>query len=163
MTDKVRPYWVVSALLHVIRWIVIARPERPWQSLSFERWRLLRFTRNDNHHWSSNKALVYSNWPFFTVMLSRKAKHLAWAAENNVSLRARFFATLRYAQTCPWAKRRNDKVLYVIANKRIMTTVVIESVSLSKEINSCEISSLDGDRKLTIDNWILTIEKKSRS
>jgi len=44
-------------------------------------------------------------------------------AENGISSWARFFASLRCAQ--------NDKLLYVLVNKRIMTIDAIESVSLS--------------------------------
>ena len=36
-----------SALLLVIRWVVIARPERPWQSRRCGWVRLLRFARNN--------------------------------------------------------------------------------------------------------------------
>jgi len=56
-------------------------------------------------------------------MLSRKAKHLALAANNFTSSWARFFATLRYAQ--------NDGLLYFFANTGITMIPTIILVSLS--------------------------------
>lgn len=58
-------------------------------------------------------------------MLSRKAKHLALIAKNNISSQARFFATLRYAH--------NDRLLYVLVIKRLTVISAIEPVSLSKK------------------------------
>jgi len=51
------------------------------------------------------------------------AKHPALTAENGISSWAGFFASLRCAQ--------NDKLLYVLVNKRITTIDAIESVDLS--------------------------------
>ena len=59
-----------------------------------------------------------------------KAKHLALTGENGISSWARFFTSLRCAQ--------NDKLLYVLVNKRITTIDAIESVSLSK-INKIQV------------------------
>jgi hypothetical protein len=56
-------------------------------------------------------------------MLSRKAKHLAVAAEKAICSVARFFASLRFAQ--------NDKGLYSLTNKRLIIIDVIVMVSLS--------------------------------
>ena len=56
---------------------------------------------------------------------------LALKAENDISLWARFFVSLRCAL--------NDKLLYVLVNKRITTIDAIGSISLSKLI---EIGSL---------------------
>jgi hypothetical protein len=47
------------------------------------------------------RNLVTQNDRFLAVMLSRKAKHLALTTQNPIHTLARFFAALRFAQTCP--------------------------------------------------------------
>jgi len=59
----------------------------------------------------------------FCCHAESKAKHPALTVENGNSSWARFFASLRCAQ--------NDKLLYVLVNRRIATIDAIESVSLS--------------------------------
>jgi hypothetical protein len=73
-------------------------------------------------------------------MLSRKAKHLALAANNSTSSWARFFATLRYAQ--------NDRLLYVFANKGITIIPAIILVGLSYKISGLYFKRLQAIAEL---------------
>jgi hypothetical protein len=75
-------------------------------------------------------------------MLSRKAKHLALAAQNRIRSSARFFAALHFAQ--------NDKLSYVLVNKRITVIVAMKSLSLSYTLPSSPIAV---KTKMLLVNW----------
>jgi hypothetical protein len=91
-------------------------------------------------------------------MLSRKAKHLALAAQNRIRSSARFSpacpATARFAEMrggqAALHFAQNDKLSYVLVNKRITVIVAMKSLSLSYTLSSSPIAV---KTKMLLVNW----------